>query len=232
MLDAFPGAEVMVTPNQDLLFANIEEAAKEDFVAKLAEFGHGTRRGKAYSKLRVLSGACVGLPTCRLSYTDSEQFEPELMDQLEDRGYGDVAESIGITGCERQCFRPGTKSIGWVGSGGDNYGLKLGGSEDASTQGHWLTDGEKQYLSMVPRERVADVCAVLFDWLKDATQNGKQSQGTNGTSEKLGAFIHRMGFARVIEKLSADERTTDLMELRNPKAGFDPYVPESLVAAP
>lgn len=163
-LEKFPGVEVMITPNQDLLFTNIDEDAKEDFVAKLAEFGHGTRRGKTYSKLRVLSGACVGLPTCRLSYTDSEQFEPELMDQLEDRGYGDMAESIGITGCERQCFRPATKTFGWVGTGGDNYALKLGGSESARTQGHYLTDGEKQYLSSVPRDRVADVVATLFDW--------------------------------------------------------------------
>ncbi len=225
VLAAFPGTEVMVTPNQDLLFANIEEAAKEDFVAKLAEFGHGTRRGKAYSTLRVLSGACVGLPTCRLSYTDSEQFEPELMDQLEDMGYGGVAESIGITGCERQCFRPGTKTIGWVGSGGDNYGLKLGGSEDASTQGHWLSDGEKQYLSMVPREQVANVCAVLFDWLK------AEKQGSNGTSEKLGPFVHRMGFAKTLAKFREDPRTAELMELRNPKVGFDPYVPESLLKA-
>ena len=75
-LQKFPGSEVMVTPNQDLLFTNIPTEAKEDFVGHLADFGHGQRRGKTYSTLRVLSGACVGLPTCRLSYTDSEQFEP------------------------------------------------------------------------------------------------------------------------------------------------------------
>ena len=222
-LQGFPGAEVMVTPNQDLLFTNIDEAAKEDFTAKLAEFGHGTRRGKTYSPLRVLSGACVGLPTCRLSYTDSEQFEPELLDEREDRGYGDLAESIGITGCERQCFRPATKTLGWIGSGGDNYALKLGGSEDGSTQGHWLTDGELQFLSAVPRERVAAVCATLFDWYKS------EKQGTNGTSEKMGPFIHRMGYAAVLEKLKADERTSDLLQKRNPAMVFDPYIENNLV---
>ncbi|MEM9420517.1 MAG: nitrite/sulfite reductase [Planctomycetota bacterium] len=222
-LQSFPGTEVMVTPNQDLLFTNIDEAAKEDFTAKLAEFGHGQRRGKAYSTLRVLSGACVGLPTCRLSYTDSEQFEPELLDELEDRGYGDMAESIGITGCERQCFRPATKTLGWIGSGGDNYALKLGGSEDGSTQGHWLTDGQLQFLSAVPRERVADVCATLFDWYK------ADKQGSNGSSEKMGPFIHRMGYAAVLEKLKADERTADLLEKRNPAMVFDPYIEKNLV---
>ena len=54
-------------------------------------FGYGQHRGKPYSRLRVLSGACVGLPTCRLSYTESEGFEPELIDKLEDLGYGDDA---------------------------------------------------------------------------------------------------------------------------------------------
>ncbi len=238
-LAAFPGVELMITPNQDLLFTNIDEAAKEDFVAKLAEYGHGTRRGKTYSTLRVLSGACVGLPTCRLSYTDSEQFEPELIDELEARGYGDLAESIGITGCERQCFRPATKTFGWVGSGGDNYALKLGGSEDASTQGHWLTDGDKQYLSMVPRDRVADVCAVLFDWYKKerqpAASNGDASlinhQSSLSQSEKMGPFIHRMGFAQTLDVLRADARTADLMEKRNPAMVFDPYIEGTLVPA-
>ncbi|MEO0515496.1 MAG: hypothetical protein AAF086_09435, partial [Planctomycetota bacterium] len=52
-LDKFPGAEVMVTPNQDLLFTNIDADAKDDFQGHLSDFGHGTRRGKAYSTLRV-----------------------------------------------------------------------------------------------------------------------------------------------------------------------------------
>lgn len=230
-LGRFPGVEVMVTPNQDLLFTNIDGDAKQDFADCLASFGHGTRRGKIYSSLRVLSGACVGLPTCRLSYTDSEQFEPELIDQLEDRGYGDLAESIGITGCERQCFRPATKTFGWVGSGGDNYALKLGGSEDASTQGHYLTDGQSQYLSMVPRDRVADVCAVLFDWYLAEAPKTNGLSGTTKTSGGMGPFIHRHGFAKTIDILKADPRTADLLEKRNPPMGFVPYVPEALVPA-
>jgi len=39
---------------------------------------------------------CVGRNTCRLTYTDSEKFEPELMDQLEAMGWGDLKESIAI----------------------------------------------------------------------------------------------------------------------------------------
>ena len=34
-------------------------------------------------------------------------------------------ESIGITGCERQCFRPATKTLGWIGQGPNLYALKV-----------------------------------------------------------------------------------------------------------
>lgn len=209
--------ELMITPNQDVLFTNLDPAAKEDFEAMLREHNHGKRRGKVYSSLRLLSGACVGLPTCRLSYTDSEQFEPELIDQLEDMGYGDMAESIGITGCERQCFRPATKTIGWVGQGPDMYMLKVGGSEDGSTQGIPLVaeDG-KLYFRQVPRASVATVCAVLFDNYKANRREG----------ETMGQFHQRVGHADVLRVLKTDPRTEPLTK----KAAPAPYIPEEYVA--
>lgn len=213
VLDAFDGVEVMITPNQDLLFTNIPEEAKEDFLAKLVQFGYGQRRGKAYSQLRVLSGACVGLPTCRLSYTDSEQFEPELIDQLEQMGYGQVRESIGITGCERQCFRPATKTIGLVGQGPGLYALKLGGSEDARHQGVWLTQDDRWYLRQIPRDRVAGVCAALFDYYFANRLDER---------EDMGACVRRVGTDAIIAYLKVEPRTTDLMQ----KTYNAPYLPD------
>ncbi|MGC1131766.1 MAG: hypothetical protein WA941_02995 [Nitrososphaeraceae archaeon] len=35
---------------------------------------------RRYTPLRLLSGSCVGKDTCRLAYTDSEKFEPHLID--------------------------------------------------------------------------------------------------------------------------------------------------------
>lgn len=209
--------ELLITANQDLLFTNIDPAAKADFEAQFAKYRYGQRNGKAYSNLRLLSGACVGLPTCRLSYTDSEQFEPELIDELEAMGYGDLTESIGITGCERQCFRPGTKSIGWVGQGPDMYMLKIGGSEDGRFQGIPLVDGEKLFFRQVPRAKVATVCAVLFDhWLANRT-----------AGEDLGAYHRRIGHAAVLHVLTTDPRTADLTKKTAPA----PYVPEQYVSA-
>ena len=215
VLDAFDGVELLTTANQDLLFINIDEAAKQDFEAKLAEFGYGKRKGKSYSKLRLLSGACVGLPTCRLSYTDSEQFEPELIDQLEDMGYGDVAESIGITGCERQCFRPATKTIGWVGQGPNMYMLKLGGSEDGRHQGTALVDDDRLYLKQVPRDKVAVVTATLLDYWQAGKNNG----------EDAGAFFRRMGVTAILAHLRANETTAALLEKTHPPV----FLPEGSV---
>ncbi|MFT3785073.1 MAG: hypothetical protein QM770_02770 [Tepidisphaeraceae bacterium] len=206
--------ELQITPNQDLLFTNIEPAAKQDFEAFIhdSKYSYGTRNGKPYSKLRLLSGACVGLPTCRLSYTDSEQFEPELIDQLEAMGYGDLSESIGITGCERQCFRPGTKSIGWIGQGPNLYMLKVGGDEGARHQGVPLVDGEKLYLRQVPRQHVATVCAVLFDNYLANKKDG----------EDLGAFHRRIGTLGVLNHLRENPKTAALTVKGAPAA----FIPE------
>ncbi len=211
LMDTYAGCELLLTPNQDLLFCNLEPGVEAEFEAAMAQFGYGQRRGKAYSTLRVLSGACVGLDTCRLAYTESEGMEPELIDQLEDLGYGDVAESIGITGCERQCFRPATKTFGFVGQGPNMYALKLGGSEDGSSQGVFLTDGEQWYLRQIPREQCAVVVATLIDFHRAQAKPG----------EKMGAFHQRIGAAGLIAQLKADPRTAPLME----KTKDAPYIP-------
>ncbi len=212
LMDRYDGLELMITPNQDLLFVNIQPDAKDAFEADMAQYGYGQRNGKPYSKLRVLSGACVGLPTCRLSYTESERFEPELIDKLDDMGYGDVHESIGITGCERQCFRPATKTLGWIGQGPNLYALKIGGSESAAHQGQYLSDGEKWYLRQTPRDQVPIVTAVLFDFYK-ANRDSEQ--------EDMGAFHRRVGMHAIIQHLKQNPKTSPLME----KTKDAPYVP-------
>ncbi|MGH2638139.1 MAG: hypothetical protein ACRDF4_02470, partial [Rhabdochlamydiaceae bacterium] len=169
-----------------------------------------------------LSGACVGRDTCRLTYTDSEKFEPMLLDQLEAK-WGNVVESIGITGCERQCFRPGTKTIGWVGSGFNMYSLKLGGSEDARSQGGLLIDPDNQqvYLKTVPRKDVATVTDALFEfYVSDRLPGGKEAEPGG-----MGYFIRRIGAKSVIEHLKKNPKTAALMirSMKNPLAS-EPFL--------
>ncbi len=200
--------EFMITPNQDAILTNIPTDLKEALEADLKGYGYGLRNGKTYSNLRLHSGACVGRDTCRLTYTDSEQFEPLLMDELEKRGWGDLKESIGITGCERQCFRPATKTIGLVGSGVDRYQFKLFGDQSAHYQGKPLisSNGEKMYLRSVPREQVPIVIDALFKFYQQNRQ----------TNEGLGMFHRRIGADGIIQYLQENKATTVLMEKPSP----------------
>ncbi len=203
LMNEYP-IELMVTPNQDLLFTNIPVNAKAEFENKMKSYGYGQRDGKPYSKLRTLSGACVGRDTCRLTYTDSERFEPELIDELEKLGWADMAESIGVTGCERQCFRPGTKTIGLVGSGLDRYMFKLFGDETAKFQGRPLmtSDGEQMYLRSIPREQVTIIIDALFKFYK---LNAKAGEG-------MGAYHRRIGAEAIIAYLKENPATTAMMQ--------------------
>ena len=195
--------EFMITPNQDALFCNIPTDKKEDFKKDLASFGYGKRYDKDYSTLRLLSGSCVGRDTCRLTYTDSEKFEPYLIDELEALGWGDLHESIGITGCERQCFRPATKTIGLIGSGFNRYQMKLLGTEDAKHQGQPLLheDGNSIYLRSIPRERVAQTIDILLKFWKANAKSG----------EDLGYFNRRVGIPVILSHFKENPITADLM---------------------
>ncbi len=195
--------DLFITPNQDLLFTNIGEEDRDTFEADLQRFGYGLRNGTTYSKLRTLSGACVGRDTCRLTYTDSEKFEPFLIDQLEPK-WGDLSESIGVTGCERQCFRPATKTIGWVGSGLDRYMLKLGGTEDGRHQGGPLLvpETKEPCLGSVPRKSVGAVTDALFEFY--AIHRTPEESRPGG----MGYFFRRAGPGAIIAWLKAHPNTS------------------------
>ncbi len=202
LMESYP-VEATITANQDLLLSNLSDEMREPFSEDLRRFGYGQRNGEAYSPLRRSSVACVGLPTCRLSYSDSERFLPELIDELERRGWGHMRESIGLSGCERQCSRPGTKTIGWVGSGKGRYMLKLMGAEDARQQGHEISDSnDKIQLRFVPKDRVADVTEALFEIYRD---HGAED-------ETMGYFHRRAGMGQILERLSLHPKAADLIK--------------------
>jgi sulfite reductase beta subunit-like hemoprotein len=212
LTESYPSVLLYVTPNQDLLFAGIEEAEKGRFEAEMKSFGYGTRGGKPFTTLRLLSGACVGRDTCRLTYTDSEKFEPYLLDDLDEK-WGHMAESIGITGCERQCFRPATKTIGWMGTGFNLYALKLGGTEDGRHQGGYLVDPKtlQIHMRLVPRKEVPKVTSALFEFYVS-----KGSQEELSKPGQMGYFFRRVGIEAIIEYLKNNPDTAQLMKKTTP----------------
>jgi sulfite reductase (NADPH) hemoprotein beta-component len=198
---------LFTTPNQDLLLSNIPKDMREKFEGDMKRFGYGLRNGRSYSTLRLLSGACVGRDTCRLTYTDSEKFEPFLLDELEVK-WGRMSESIGITGCEKQCFRPATKTIGWVGTAFNMYQLKLMGTEDGRHQGRPLKDPNtgEIYLRMVKRQDVGMITDVLFEfYIANRTPDESKPGG-------MGYFHSRTGMEAIISHLKENPRTAKLMK--------------------
>ncbi|MFY9795727.1 MAG: hypothetical protein WAJ93_08560 [Candidatus Nitrosopolaris sp.] len=166
-----------------------------------------TTVSQPYSKLRMLSGACVGRDTCRLTYTDSEKFEPYLIDELEKK-WGHMTESIGVTGCEKQCYRPATKTIGWIGTGLNLYQLILMGTQDGRHQGIPLVDPDtgKQYLHFVPRKDVGTITDILFEYyVKSRPQKEDRPGG-------MGYFLRRVGPKEIISYLKSNPKTADLMK--------------------
>lgn len=216
--------ELFITPNQDLLFGNISESEKKSFENDMIkQFGYGYRtsctndngynvinKKRRYTPLRLLSGSCVGRDTCRLAYTDSEKFEPYLIDILEPR-WGHMSESIGVTGCERQCFRPATKTIGWIGTGFNMYMLKLGGTEDGINQGWPLVDPDTNeiYLRNVPKKDVAKITDALFEFY---TTNMSSLSSYECRQGGMGYFFRRIGPKMIIQWLKSNPKTTDLMK--------------------
>ncbi len=211
LMDNYSGIELFTTPNQHLLFANIADGDRDRFEKDMQRFGYGYRRNdgasRKYSKLRMLSGACVGRDTCRLTYTDSEKFEPYLIDELEKK-WGDIAESVGVTGCEKQCYRPATKTIGWIGTGLNLYQLTLFGTEDARHQGGPLVDPDtnEEYLRFVPRKDVPRVTDALFEYY---VRNRSEEETRLGG---MGYFLRRIGAKTIISYLKSNPATADLMK--------------------
>jgi sulfite reductase (NADPH) hemoprotein beta-component len=126
-----------------------------------------------------------------------------------------MAESIGVTGCEKQCFRPATKTIGWVGTGLNMYMLKLGGTEDGRHQGGSLIDPDtpdKIYLRNVLRKDVATVTDALFEFYASNRLSEEARPGG------MGYFFRRVGTKSIIDWLKSDPRTAGLMAKpsRNP----------------
>jgi len=217
LLNKYTTTQLFTTPNQHLLFSNIVDNERDEFESDMKLFGYGLRKGftnslenkspRPYSTLRMLSGACVGRDTCRLTYTDSEKFEPYLIDALEER-WGELNESIGVTGCEKQCYRPATKTIGWVGTGFNLYQLILMGTEDGKHQGVPLIDQEtnEQYLRFVPRNAIAEVTDALFELYSENKSLEESKPGG------MGYFFRRIGAKGIISSLKSNPKTVELMK--------------------
>jgi sulfite reductase beta subunit-like hemoprotein len=68
------------------------------------------------------------MPTCGLAVAESERFLPDVIGELEQRGFGNERVWIRMSGCPNSCSRPPTAEIGIIGRSLALYNVYIGGS--------------------------------------------------------------------------------------------------------
>jgi sulfite reductase (ferredoxin) len=168
--------EVLLTPNQDLLLANIGSNQRRGLREALAALGFDTAEPPAPLVRHAI--ACPALPTCGLAITESERILPAVLERLEvlmARLEIEKPVLVRMTGCPNGCARPYMAEIGLVGSGVDQYQLWLGGSPG-------LTRLARPWLEKMPLEELE---ATLEPLLRTWKEEG-------GVRSSFGDFVDRM----------------------------------------
>lgn len=128
--EKFSGIEFRLSPNQNIILANIDEKDKEAINELLAGYDINTSRKQA-TPLHAAAMACPALPTCGLALAESERMLPGLVDRIErlcdETGLGGEEIIIRSTGCPNGCARPYNAEIGFVGKAPGRYQVWLGG---------------------------------------------------------------------------------------------------------
>ena len=121
--------ELRITPNQNLILANVAPHTRTAIEQTVEEFGLDLyARAKPF---RLNAMACVAFPTCGLAMAESERYLPTLLDKveplLERHGLENDDILLRMTGCPNGCSRPYVAEIALVGKAPGRYNLFLGG---------------------------------------------------------------------------------------------------------
>jgi sulfite reductase (NADPH) hemoprotein beta-component len=118
------GVQLRLTPNQNLVIANVPAAQRAQVDALVAEYGLDTH--VAASPLKRAALACVALPTCGLAMAEAERYLPEFVAKFE--------TLLDRNGLREQplrrrwigCSRPYLGEVALVGKAPGRYNLMLG----------------------------------------------------------------------------------------------------------
>lgn len=120
----------IITPNTNVIIADVSPDQKDAVNAILAK--HGVVHSDEMTRARKVAHACVALPTCGLSLSESERALPGIMDKIDPvlRELGLENEPIlfRMTGCPNGCGRPYNADFGFVGRAPNKYAMFVGGS--------------------------------------------------------------------------------------------------------
>lgn len=157
-----------LTPNQNLIIANISSQNKEKITSLLEQFG--LHDGAQHSALRRSSLACVALPTCGLSMAEAERYLPSLIDKIEEiideNGLRDKEITVRMTGCPNGCARHALGEIGFIGKSLGKYNMYLGAAFDGSRL-------SKLYRENVGEEEILSELRILLKRYAKERNNGE-----------------------------------------------------------
>jgi sulfite reductase beta subunit-like hemoprotein len=119
--------EIRLTPQQNIVLARIAPTDKARVDAMLGAYGLLTGC-EPLSALRRYAMACPALPTCGLAVAEAERYLPDVIGELEQRGYGSERVWLRMSGCPNSCSRPPSAEIGIIGRSLGLYNVYVGGS--------------------------------------------------------------------------------------------------------
>ncbi|GEQ06435.1 NADPH-dependent assimilatory sulfite reductase hemoprotein subunit [Staphylococcus gallinarum] len=172
-----------LTPNQNLVIANVDAQKKPEIEALIDEYG--LTDGKHYTGLRRNSMACVAFPTCGLAMAESERYLPSLITKIEDlldeAGLSEEEITIRMTGCPNGCARPALAEIAFIGKAPGKYNMYLG----ASFTGDRLNKMYKENIGEA--EILESLRPILLQYAKERTEG-----------EHFGDFVVRAGIVDAV----------------------------------
>ena len=168
-----------LTPNQNLIIADVDADGRAGIDALLAE--HGLADSNAQSALRLNSIACVAMPTCGLAMAEAERYLPDLITRIDailaDNGLLEEPITIRMSGCPNGCSRPYVAEIAMTGRAPGKYNLYVGGG----------FHGER--LNVMIRENIGE--AAILEILGE--QLGRFARERQ-PGEHFGDFVLRAGY--------------------------------------
>ncbi|WP_273853400.1 assimilatory sulfite reductase (NADPH) hemoprotein subunit [Guptibacillus spartinae] len=172
-----------LTPNQNLIIANVSEEKKAEIDELVAAYG--LTDGKQNSALRRNSMACVAFPTCGLAMAEAERYLPSLIDKIEEivdeAGLREEEIVIRMSGCPNSCSRPTLGEIAFIGKAPGKYNMYMG----AGFVGDRLS---KLYKENIGEEEIlASLKPILFNYAKEKEEN-----------EHFGDYVIRAGYVEAV----------------------------------
>ncbi|WP_371018427.1 assimilatory sulfite reductase (NADPH) hemoprotein subunit [Pseudalkalibacillus sp. JSM 102089] len=172
-----------LTPNQNLIIANVSEEKKAEIDELVATYG--LTDGKQNSALRRNSMACVAFPTCGLAMAEAERYLPSLIDKIEEivdeAGLREEEIVIRMSGCPNSCSRPTLGEIAFIGKAPGKYNMYMG----AGFVGDRLS---KLYKENIGEEEIlASLKPILFNYAKEKEEH-----------EHFGDYVIRAGYVEEV----------------------------------